>query len=207
MEVSNLYDNGPISPIAKIKENLSVWSLGRWAHYNILFIEPIPMSSPLIIDMVTVSGATTLAAAGTIQKTLVAALQLNDLEFVQLRFEPLDGVEGVLWEQSSVGKFVTRSVHARVSPYSSARDPYLATTTFYIIGRDRNMNLEVRNISTAYPTPTARFAFFGFRYVLEEIDISQFSAEQRSKLGSGDVSTVRQIIGTTSWVPAEGRSA
>lgn len=183
MLVGNIYDNGPISPIAKIEENLSIFTRDKWAHFRILYIEPMPRSSPMIVEMVTASGATTIAANGTITKQLVPFLQLNDLEFIHLRWEPIDDVEGVLWEQPGTARFVTRAVHARVTRFTGTRDPYLATTTFCILGMDRNMNLEVRNPNPV-ALPSARFVFFGYRYLLEVYP------------GKPDVST---------YLPAEGR--
>lgn len=166
--ISGIYDGGVIAPVAKIKENLSIWTVGQWSHYQIEYIEGLPWSSPMTVEMVTASGATTIAANGTIAKQVVAILQLADHELMHLRWQPIDDMEGVLWEQSSQGRFVARAVHARVDLLTAVRDPYLATTTFFILGRNRDMNLEVRN-----PAPVARalarFAFFGYRYVLKPI--------------------------------------
>ena len=98
-EVGNLYDSGPISPVAKIKENLSIWTSGQWSHYRIDYIEGLPRSSPMLVEMVTASANTTIAANGTIGQLLVNALQLTAKEFMHLRWEPIDDMEGVLWEQ------------------------------------------------------------------------------------------------------------
>lgn len=204
-EVANLYDSGPISPICKPRENLSIWTLGRYAHYNVAFIEPIPRSSPTVVEMVTLSGATILPAAGIIAKQVVAILLLSELEFLHLRWFPLDDVEGVLWEQAGTARFSTRSVQARVSQFTPEFDPYLATTTFWILGRQRDMNLEVRNLSAIYPTPVARFAFFGFRYILTALPVFAPSADDKNKLEQGDLETVKRLIGNTTWLPAEGR--
>ncbi|MDO9579928.1 MAG: hypothetical protein Q7J06_05100 [Bacteroidales bacterium] len=182
MEVANIYDNGPISPIARTKDNLSIWTVGKWAHFNIANIEPLPRSSPMVAEMVALSGATTLAANGSIAKRIVAILQPTTFEFLHLRWEPLDDVEGVLWEQPGSAKFVAAAVHARVTRFTSVRDPYLATTTFWILGRQRDMNLEVRNPNPV-ALPQARFVFFGYRYLLTEL------------------TTVPQV---TTWLPAEG---
>lgn len=172
-EVANLYDNGPISPIAKIKENLSIYSAEKWEHYRIEYIEGMPRSSPLVVDLVAIALLTTLPAGGTIAKQLVPVLQLNKNEFLHLRWEPLDDVEGLLWLPPGIGRYQTASVVARVSRFSAARDPYLATTTFCILGSAtrRDMNLEARNPSPAggYARPQARFAFQGFRYILEKL--------------------------------------
>ncbi|MBA7607062.1 hypothetical protein ES703_14214 [subsurface metagenome] len=181
--LSGIYDSDPISPIAKIKENLSIWTRSNWSHFKINYIEPIPRSNPTMVEMVAASGATAIAIYGTIAKRLVAILQLNALEFLQLRWEPLDDVEGVLWQLSSTGRFASRAIHARVSRFTAIRDPYLATTTFFILGRDRAMNLEVRNPNPV-ALPQARFVFFGYRYLLEEIPVptvtTYLPAEARS---------------------------
>ena len=181
MQVANIYDNGPISPIAKIKENLSIWTVGKWAHYNIRNIEPLPRSSPMVAEMV-IAPATTIPLYGTIAKRLVAILQPGALEFLHLRWEPLDDVEGSLWEQAGTARFTSAAVHARVTRFTAIRDPYLATTTFWILGRQRDMNLEVRNPNPV-ALPHARFVFFGYRYMLTLLD---------------------REPPVTTWLPAEG---
>jgi len=181
--VANIYDNGPISPIARIKENLSIWTSGNWSHYKIAYIEPMPRSSPLIAELVTLSGNTTIPANGTIAAQLLAILQLAELNFLHLRFEPLDDMEGILWEQASQGRFVTRGAQARVNMFTAIRDPWLASSTFWIIGMNRDMSLEARN-PAGVARPRARFAFWGYRYILEKLTTEP---------------------GQTTWVPAEGR--
>ncbi len=182
-EVANIYDNGPISPIARIKENLSIWSENKWFHHKIDFVEPVPRSSPMVVEMVVASGAVLLPLYGTIAKQLLAILLMNQNELLHLRWEPLDDVEGVLWEQSGQARFSPRGAHARVSLLSGARDPYLATTTFFILGWNKDMRLEVRN-----PNPVnvfqARFVFFGYRYILTPLP--------------GEPAN-------TTWLPAQGK--
>jgi len=202
-ESAGIYDPGPIKPVVQIKENLSVWTLGKWEHYRVDFIEPMPRSTPMQVEMVVASGATTLAANGTIAKRVVAALQLNGDEFFHLRWEPIDNVEGVLWEQAGTGRYQGRSAMARVDRSTKLYDPYLATTTFWILGRDRDMNLEVRN-PMGYATPTARFAFWGYRYLLTELEIPQ---SEKAAVNRGDLDAVRRAIGATTWLPAEGRAS
>ncbi|GAJ05268.1 unnamed protein product, partial [marine sediment metagenome] len=175
------------------------------------YAEPWPRSSPLRVEMVAAAAVTTIAANGTIAKRLVPILQVTEGEMLHVRFEPLDDVEGVVWQQAGTGKFVSHSTHARVSMTTCLRDPYLATTTFFIMGRQRDMNLEVRNPNPV-ALPQARFQFFGFRYVIEPI-IPRFPATVTDaqkqavikKLEDGDKETVAQYIGPTTWLPAEGR--
>lgn len=165
MEVANIYDNGPISPIARIKENVSVWSENQWMHWQVDYIEPIPASRPFIVDMVAATGAALIAANGTINAAAVAFLLMNKNELLHLRWEPLDDVEGELWELANVARFNPRGGHARVSRFTAFRDPYLATSTFFILGQNKDMNLSVRNPNPV-ALPMARFVFFGYRYIL-----------------------------------------
>jgi len=170
MEVANIYDNGPIAPIAKIRDNLRIWTEKQWLFYKIINMEPIPRSSPFMVDFVatTVPAATVVAAGGTIQMQLVAALLMNDLELLHLRWEPIDDMEGLLWELGGQGRFMPRGGHARVSLYTSISDPYLATTTFFIVGANKDAMIEVRNPDPV-ARPNARFVFWGYRYSLEKL--------------------------------------
>jgi len=203
--MSGIYDSGPIQPVARIKENLSIWTNGKYAHYVIEYQEPIPPSPASTIEMVVASGNTSLAANTSIGKRVVGILQLNEMEFLHVRFEPLDNVEGVIWEVSGQAKFNTRAIHARVDKRTRQWDPYLATTTFFILGVNRDMNLEVRN-PMGYATPTARFMFWGNRSLLKDFPLDGVTEADKLKLREGDRETVRRIIGTTTWLPAEGKS-
>lgn len=183
MEVANIYDNGPISPIVKIKQNLAIWSEEKWMHWKVDYIEPIPRSSPFMVDMVAAAGATVIAANGIIAKRLVAFLLMNKDELLHLRWEPLDDIDGRLYEQPAAARFNPRGGHARVSKFTAERDPYLATTTFWILGPNKDMNLEAVN-PNPIAWPLARFAFFGFRYILTSLPSEPAD---------------------TTWLPAQGR--
>jgi len=211
MEISGIYDSGPLSPIARIKDNLSIYTAKKWSHYQINYLEPWPRSSPLRVEMVALAALTTIPANGTIDKRIVAILQVTDGEMLQIRFEPLDDVEGVVYELPGTGKFVSRNVHARVDMATYLRDPYLASSTFFILGFQRDMNLEVRNPNPV-PLNQARFQFQGYRFVLDEVkpDLSSITDQAKkndilTKLAAGDKETVSQFIGPTTWLPAEGR--
>lgn len=212
MEISGIYDNGPISPVARIQDNLSIYTTKKWFHYRVIHLEPWPRSSPLRVEMVAgPPAAANIAANGTIAKRLIPILQVTDGEMLHVRFEPLDDVEGIVYEQPGTGKFISRNTHARVDMASCLRDPYLAGSTFFILGFQRDMNLEVRN-----PNPIAlfqaRFQFRGYRYVIEDI-VPQFpaqftdaqKADVKRKLDEGNKAAVAEYIGPTTWLPAEGR--
>ena len=204
--LSGIYDSGPIAPVAKIKENLSIYTVGAWEHYNIKFIEGMPPSSQTVAELVTASLATTLAAGGGVNKQIVNILRLNKNELLHLRWMPLDPVEGILWEQAQKGRYESRSMMSRVSQGMVALDPYMAMSTFFIIGIDRDANIQVVN-RTNYALPQARFIWWGYRYLLDPYLFKGLSAEDTTKLATGDIEAVRRIIGATTWLPAEGRGS
>jgi len=169
-EVANIYDNGPISIIARIRENVAIWTEGQWQPYRIEFAEGIPPSRPMTVDLVQIAGLLNIPANGTITPQMLAILQPANNELLHLRFKPIDDVEGLLWEQTSMTRWNPKGVRARVDLFTDAFDPYLASTTFFIIGSlgNKDMNLEVRN-PNAIALPQARFAFWGYRYTLSAL--------------------------------------
>lgn len=208
-QLSGIYDSAWIQPIAKIRENLSILTLGKWMHYWIDYEEPIPPGPGMVVDMVAVANLPAgLLAGATITKRVVVILQLNDMEFLHLRWEPLENVEGILWEQAGQARFQIRNVHSRVDRNTRSWDPHLVTTTFWIMGLQRDMNLEVRN-PMAYMTPAARFLFWGWRYLIRPYNLEAMGVpiEDQNKMGLGDPETVKKYIGATAWLPAEGKQS
>jgi len=193
--ISGIYDAAPIQQICKIMENISVWTVSKWYHFKVEMIEPFPPGQSNLVDMVAVTGGVSIAANGTLNKTVVTALQLNDFELLHLRFCPIDFVEGRLWEQAGQGKFMTSRTHARIDPFTHNFDPYFSTTTFWIVGSNRDMALEVFN-PLAVAQPAARFQFWGLKYII---------VEHTSLRGVSDPKVIQAAIGQTTWLPAEAR--
>ncbi len=190
-EISGIYDNGPITPVCKIMENLAVLTGGDYHYFQVEFIEPLPRSSPMIADMVQIvqgAGGPGVPALGQLNQSLIQFLRINRgvkiAELLHLRFMPLDDIECLLWETASIGRFATNFVRARVSRFTQAMDPWLASTTFFVMGQDNDINLQIQNPNPVL-MPQARVAFWGFRYMLGE--------ELKSKPSN------------VTYVPAEGK--
>ncbi len=173
-EISGIYDNGPITPVLKIMENIGVLTGGAYHFFQVKFIEPLPRSSPLVADMVQiVQGAAGpgIAALGQLNQALVPFLRINRgikvAELLHMRLEPIDDVEILLWETASIGRFATNFLRARINRFTAFRDPYLASTTFFVMGQDNDINIQVQNPNPLV-MPQARIAFWGYRYVTGE---------------------------------------
>jgi len=168
MQVANLYDNGPISPIAQILEHLAIWSEQRWMPFRIEDIEPLPRSSPFIIDLITISGGVPLVPTAAIAGQLVGVLQVNANELVHFRWFAIDDIEGQLWELSRMARFSSRGAQAGVNLFTPVYDPWLTTTTFWVLGGpgDKDARVGCTNIGGAI-LPQARLGFFGYKYILK----------------------------------------
>ncbi len=205
------YQPGPIAPVVQMKKNLSIWTGGKWEHFLVDFIEGSPLGSQNVIDMVNVAVAggaaiTSLAANGTLPKRVIPALRVDRNELMHLRWRPLEALEGILWEQPNKSRFESRALASRVDWRTGDHDPYFAATSFFIVGvrqGDRDMNLEVRN-PTGWIYSQARFEFWGYRYTMTPIEIPK---EKQKLMEQGDLNTMREIMGATTFIVAEGKQA
>ncbi len=205
----NFYDAhqpGPIAPVVQIRQNISVFTQQMWEHFNVDFIEGMPLGSQSIIDMCNNAGVTTLAANGTLAKRVITQLRVNQNELLHLRWRPLEAIEGILWEQPNKSRFESRALASRVDYRSGEQDPYYAATTFFCVGLssgDRDFNLEVRN-PQGFAYPQARFEFWGYRYILNPVDIPE---KEKTAMHQGNLEAIKRIMGATTFIVAEGRQA
>jgi len=167
MEVANLYDNGPISPICQNKEHLAIWSEQRWIGYQVDYIEPIPRSGAFVVDLMVLLGVGVLAAGAQLNGLLVPAIQSNANELGHFRWFVIDDIEGMLWELAQMGRFAPRGGQAGVNLFTDQYDPWLATTTFWVLGGsgDKDARIGCTNVSGVVINQ-ARVGFFGYRYIL-----------------------------------------
>lgn len=165
--VDNLYNPGPPTPICQIKEHLAIWSEQRWMGFQVDYIEPIPRSSAFVVDLIAATAAGVLAPGGTIAGQLLAIIQANSNELFHARWFVLDDIEGQLWQLSNMARFAPRGGQAGVNLFTPVYDPWLATTTFWVLGGmgDKDARIGCTNISGAI-IPQARLGFFGYRYIM-----------------------------------------
>jgi len=202
--MSGIYDSAWLQPIAKIKENLTIYTGGGWNHYRIEFSEPMPPGPASIVDMLAIAPAVAnLAANGTKAAAIVNVIQLDEGEFLHLRWAPVDDVEGRLWELAGQGRYRTARLHCRTSLLTARYDPQYASTTFWVLGIQRDAQIETLN-PNGYVIPIARFMFWGHRYLIHAHDFKSLTAADRAALRDGDLEAVRRFVGATTWVPAQG---
>ena len=169
----NPYDSGPIAPICRPKDNLGLWMGQKYEPFQVDYIEPIPRSSPYVVDiiaMTALAGVTAIPAYAFIPVMLIPALQMSLNELFHARWEPLDDVEGALYQLSGMARNALRGGQARTSLLTKTVDPNLATTTFWVYGATAAKDALVQTVNpNPVPVFIARFAFFGYRYILNPI--------------------------------------
>lgn len=222
-ELSGIYDSYYIQPIAKVNESVGCLVGQLYEFYNIIYSEGLSPGPAMVLDICNIPPIGVLPANGTIAKKVVPALQLNANELLQVRWEPIDIVEGLIWELSGQQKNATGQLHSRVDKGCRSRDPALALATFFILGYGQarlDFSLECRN-PLAYAQPTARFQFWGHRFKVNPLKldtkiatylarmrntVAQVPTAQELKdlLAAGDRDTIRDILGPVTLVPVVG---
>lgn len=221
-QISGIYDAYAVQPDCKIGENVAIFSLNSYEYHKVNYIEGIPAGPASTIDMVAQLGLTQIAANGALNKSIVPLLQMYDNEFMKVRFEPLDNIEVRIWELSGQAKNMARQLQSRTDRNSRWYDPFAALGTFWVLGFNRDMNLEALN-PLGYAQPTARVIFWGWRYLLDPvIDLDCETQEKLVKTGkikvnekagyvarlrAGDPEAVKNIFGPVTFIPAQGKQA
>jgi hypothetical protein len=171
----------PYAPVAKMGENLLVWSRGAWQARVITYIEPLPASSPLVLDFGSV------AASSTITSAIATSIRQDDGYLVELWMRPLDDIEIVLWLLQGQQKFRIKEVAARVSLLTGITDPYWHTSRFAVLDRDNDPYIEIRN-PTAYALGSTLVAFWGNKYLVNEV-----SSDKARQMLSGQIPATRVV--------------
>lgn len=195
--VDNLYSQGPIAPVCQINEHLAIWSEARWIGFQAELIEPIPRSSNFIVDLIAIALVGVLAPTATIASQLLPILQCNANELFHARWYVLDDIEGQLWQLSNMARFAPRGGQAGVNLFTPLYDPWLATTTFWVLGGlgDKDARVGCTNIGGAI-LGQARLGFFGYRYKLKPETKEYPSAE--------DPTIKVKIHPNARYLPAQG---
>ena len=177
--IYNPYDDGPIAPICRVKDNVGIWTGSKYEPFQVDYIEPIPRSSPFVVDIITMTalaGVTAIPAYAFIPAMLIPALQMNFNELFHARWYPLDDIEGALFQLSSMARYAMRGGQARTSLLTRTADPNLSTTTFWVYGTTAAKDAYIQTVNpNPVPVYVARFAYFGYRYVLSQITGTQYN--------------------------------
>ncbi len=153
------YLGNPYEPIAQMGQNMMVYSNATWGAYVIDYVEPLAASSALTVDY----GA--VAAGGMVAATLAQSLRLDDGYLVELWMRPIEDFEIVLWLRQGQQKFRIKNAQARIGYQTALMDPMFLSSKFYVLGKDRDPYIEVRN-PRPYVLGSSNVSFWGNKYLL-----------------------------------------
>lgn len=155
------YKGGPIEEIVMPGETVGIWVNKVYEFYKVVFIETIPRSDPVAINL----GA--LAAGGGSAVTQVTLLQMPDLEFAQFRLEVLDDVEVIVSQGRADQRHKLQQRVATLGRFSPLFDPCGHLSECYEF-EDNYIFLQGTN-RTAYALAQTRVVAWGFRYVTDPL--------------------------------------
>jgi len=163
---------GEIDPVALVNEKVAIWLKAMWHLYKVIYIEPMPKSANLIFDQGALAA---LAQSGDV-RLLNLDQQTKPSGMLQVRFYPLDDIRVEFKIGRSESRFTAANVMAQVDRFTVLADPCLHTTEVFIL-EDNSAYVNCTN-PTAYATAMSRVQFFGFRYLLEDMDTAKSKPEE-----------------------------
>ena len=155
------YKSGTIEPVVMPGETVGIWVNKVYYFAKVDYIDGIPRSDPLTIDL----GA--IAAAGNSAVTQLLLLEMPDFEFGQFRAEVLDDFTGLLYQGRADQRHKTNQRVATYTRQSALAEPDGHTGEFFV-HEDDWAYMQAFN-QTGYNLTQSRVAFWGFRYVLSPL--------------------------------------
>ena len=154
---------GPIKPVGLPGHKLAIWVSPKWHCFKIAFLEPLPLSAPLVFDMGAIAAR---ASSGDIALT---SLKLTETppEMLQIRCYALDDIEATVKRGAADVRFKTKAIIAKITRFTKQIDPCLHTTEIIVLKGDEP-TINARN-PTDYTLAQSRLAFHGFKFGLEDL--------------------------------------
>ncbi|MDD5547099.1 MAG: hypothetical protein PHO67_08115 [Candidatus Omnitrophica bacterium] len=127
----------------------------------------MPRSQAMIFDQGALAA---LANSGDV-RLINLDQQTTPPGMIQLRCFPLDDIQVEVKLGRAESRFTAANISARVDRFTEISDPCLHTTEIVIL-QDNSIWVNCTN-PTAYATAMSRIAFFGYRYMLEDMKIAE----------------------------------
>ncbi|MDD5510850.1 MAG: hypothetical protein PHI12_08570 [Dehalococcoidales bacterium] len=162
-----------MEPVALLDDFVRVITNGQEYFGKVDFFEAIPPFQCIDFCAVPPWGplavATPMPAATSPGKYNVTNLDLDDDEFGQWRWFPLDNIQVGLYLPSGVAKWSLKNIQGALDRAIVYRDPLLVSTEFYS-WEDQRPAMQPTNFS-GYVQNAARIVAFGYRYHISQIKV------------------------------------
>ena len=157
---------GLMEPVAQINHNVGILHGNKWKYWRVTYLESIPPFQFLNIGAVAAKAIST--------KTNAVNLELEENEFGQFRWYPLDNAQVRLWLPSADGRYRLKNLMSVVDTLILDRDPDLHLTEFFE-WEDSTPHFEAINY-TDYALTQMRLIAQGFRFKVEALSSDMVAA-------------------------------
>ncbi len=174
-----------MEPIAQVDWYVKIETYKNSHFRKVTYRESIPPFQPLDIGAIAAQTVSAITNMGN--------LDLDDDEFGQWRWFPLDNVMARINNPAGVSKFQLKFLQVGVEKSIIYRDPTLLSTEFYT-WEDERPAFDGMNFSD-YALNACRFIVFGYRYKTVELIKSDFIIIEGPQRGQLVTHVVRDTIG------------
>ena len=162
-----------MEPIALLDYYVKIMTFTKGAVWGkVDFYEAIPPFQWIDFAAATpwgpLAAATPIAANTTNPKANITKLELEDFEFGQWRFFPLDNFMVQIFNPAGVSKWQLKNVQVGIDQQIIYQDPTLVSTEIFNY-EDRYIAMAATNFS-ARPISTARIIGWGYRFHFKPLD-------------------------------------
>jgi hypothetical protein len=173
--------NGGIEPVALPGYYVNIQFASENHYHRVTWYESIPPFQFLNLGAI-------LAGLPNANPTAATNLELDDNEFGQFRWYPIDPIQVTMWLPSANGKYKLKNLMVPVDKMVIERDPCLHLTEFFV-WEDNAPFFQALNYAD-YNLAVSRLVGMGFRYKLEtdksgravQLDSSTIDAIQRGTI-------------------------
>jgi hypothetical protein len=146
-------------------EIAGVWVNKTYRFLQVEYIEGIMRSDPLMVDVAAGAGLAVAANSGILQLTI---LEMQTNGFGQYRAAVIDDFTALLYQGRADQRHTTHQTVARYDRFTALHEPDGHVGEFYVHEDDWAF-VQATN-PTDYALALCRMAFWGFRYVCEELN-------------------------------------
>ena len=163
--MGQLYKPGPIEPIVLPGENILTQFSTGYELYQAVYIEPLPMSPDLAINLLAnISGGLAAGQSTTQKISSSQQLTMQNGELGQFRWFVGDDAQVQMYEPQANPRSVMKNAVLRIDAFTHLNDPFDPLSEFFVF-EDETPYFNVTN-PTGSTISFCRIFPYGFRYVL-----------------------------------------
>lgn len=162
------YRAGPMEPVVHVGEQLLILDRDSYKLYGVAFIEQLPPSWPILVNVFANTTPVTTTLASGSQLSMVSTQNQLDLPYgvlAQYRARVIDDLAATIRQPQANSRFTNLDQVARLSAYGAIEDPCDHMSELFQMEQD-HIFVDVINTS-GFALVQARIMFYGYKYVLE----------------------------------------